>query len=169
MRYRENTSADVVMSSQKNTYRMFKNTEVMYKKRKELPDWKRMLIVSKKYNNKRGFYMFTTTTILFTTYKRVGFCTTRKDNKIVISTWMSNIELYLKELVWENYYFWCPVRTKMQCKYQNLLKEVNGNHKYLRCTYLRHNNFEVLHLAIKFYKIDLVCSETVKYKPNRNG
>ena len=55
MRYRENTSADVVMSSQKNTYRMFKNTEVMYEKRKELPDWKRMLIVSKNITIKEAF------------------------------------------------------------------------------------------------------------------
>ena len=52
--------------------------------------------------------------------------------------------------------------------YQNLLKEVNGNHKYLRCTDIWDNNFEVMLLAIKLYKIDPMCAETVKYKTTEN-
>ena len=44
--------------------------------------------------------------------------------------------------------------------YQKFLKEVNGDHKFLRCTDLRDNNFEVMHSAI--------AAETVKSKPTGN-
>ena len=52
----------------------------------------------------------------------------------------------------------------MQRIYHRLLKEVNGNHKYLRFPYLLDNNFEVLLSDITMDKVDLVCAETVKTK-----
>ena len=52
--------------------------------------------------------------------------------------------------------------------YQNILKEGDGAHNYLRCLDLRYNNFEVLRPEISLDKVDLVCEETVKNKPTRN-
>ena len=52
----------------------------------------------------------------------------------------------------------CPDRTKMHRVYQRLLREVNDNHKYLRCPDLRYNNLEVFHVAIVLDKADLVCA-----------
>ena len=52
--------------------------------------------------------------------------------------------------------------------YQNLLKEFNGDHKFLRCPDLRDNNFGVLHSAIELDKVGLECAQTVEYKPNGN-
>ena len=49
---------------------------------------------------------------------------------------MYTIGLYHEELVPYNLYFQWPDRTKMQHMYQKLLKEGNGDNKYLRCTYL---------------------------------
>ena len=49
--------------------------------------------------------------------------------------------------------------------YQKLLKEGNGDHKYLRCRYLQYKNFEVMSSAIALDKIDLDCAENVKAKP----
>ena len=57
----------------------------------------------------------------------------------------------------------------MQCLYQNLFKEGNGDHKYLMFTDIRDNNFEVLHSAIALDKVDLEFSETVKAKPTKNN
>ena len=56
----------------------------------------------------------------------------------------------------------------MKFLYQKILKEGNGDHKYLRCTDLWYNNFEVLRSEIALDKVNLECAETVKYKPTRN-
>ena len=81
---------------------------------------------------------------------------------------MSTLGLYPEELVQENLYFQWPSRTKIQCMYKRLLKEVNGDHKYLRCTYIQDNNFDLLRSEIALDKFDLECAETVKYKPTVN-
>ena len=52
--------------------------------------------------------------------------------------------------------------------YQNLLKEGNGHHKFLRCPDLRDNDFEVLHSEITLDKVDLEFAQTIKYKPTAN-
>ena len=53
--------------------------------------------------------------------------------------------------------------------YHNFLKEVNSDSKYLRFTYLRDNNFEVLLSATTLDKIDLDCAENVGAKPTVNN
>ena len=57
----------------------------------------------------------------------------------------------------------------MQHIYQNILKEGNGNHKYLRCTDLRDNNNEFMCSEIALDKVDLMREENVKTKPTRNS
>ena len=52
--------------------------------------------------------------------------------------------------------------------YQNLFKEGNGDHKFLKCAYLLDNNFDILPLTIALYKAELECTEIVKAKPTRN-
>ena len=69
---------------------------------------------------------------------------------------ISNLGIYHEELVTEKLCFQCPVRTKIQRMYHNVLTEVNGNNKYLMCPNLQYNNFEVLHSAIELDKADLV-------------
>ena len=56
----------------------------------------------------------------------------------------------------------------MQYIYHKLLKEFDGDYKYLRFPDLWDNIFEVLCSAIALYKLDLVCAETFKYKPTIN-
>ena len=56
----------------------------------------------------------------------------------------------------------------MQRMYQKILKECNGDQKYLRCPDLRDKNFEVLRSSMALDKVDLVYAETVQYKINRN-
>ena len=46
---------------------------------------------------------------------------------------ISTIGLYLEDTAPENFYFQYPDRNKVQCINQRLLKEVNGDHKCLRC------------------------------------
>ena len=41
--------------------------------------------------------------------------------------------------------------------YQRLFKEGNVDRKYLRCSDLQDNNFEVMHTAIVLNKIDIAC------------
>ena len=50
---------------------------------------------------------------------------------IFIRTLMYSIGIYLGDLVQENYYFKWPARTKTELIYKNILKEGNGDHKYL--------------------------------------
>ena len=45
----------------------------------------------------------------------------------------STLGIYPEELDPEIFYFQWPVRTKMQRLYQNILKEGNGDHNFLRC------------------------------------
>ena len=52
--------------------------------------------------------------------------------------------------------------------YQNILKEVNFDHTYLRCTDILDNNFEVMCQSITSYKVDSIYAETVKDKPTGN-
>ena len=47
---------------------------------------------------------------------------------------ISTLLIHPEEIVIENYYFQWPVRKIMQHIYQKILKEVNGNHKYLSCS-----------------------------------
>ena len=56
----------------------------------------------------------------------------------------------------------------MQCMHEKILKEVNGDHKYLMCKYLQYNSFEVIYSAIELDKVYLVCTEIVKSKPTGN-
>ena len=56
----------------------------------------------------------------------------------------------------------------MQRIYQRLLKQVNGYHKYISCTDLIYNNFEVLCSTIALYMVDLAFPETFKSKPIGN-
>ena len=53
----------------------------------------------------------------------------------------------------------------MQCLYQNILKEGNDYHEYLRCPNLLEKNFEFLRSEIVMEKVDLICAETVKATP----
>ena len=46
--------------------------------------------------------------------------------------------------------------------YQNILKEVNYDQKYLRCIDLQYNYFEVMFSAIASYVVDLVCAQMLK-------
>ena len=50
----------------------------------------------------------------------------------------------------------------MQRMYKNILKDGNGDHKYLRCPYPQYENFEVLCSVIALNEVDLVCAETVR-------
>ena len=80
-------------------------------------------------------------------------------------------ELPLLELILKNFkncFFHWPGRTKMHHIYQNILKEGNSGHKYLRCPYLWHINIEILLIAIAQYKIDIVCSDAVREKSTGN-
>ena len=52
--------------------------------------------------------------------------------------------------------------------YNDILKEFNGDHKFLRCTNLRNNSFEFMRSTIALDKLDLVCAETIKAKPDGN-
>ena len=56
----------------------------------------------------------------------------------------------------------------MICIYHGIFKEVNGDKKYLSCTYLLYNNFEFLRAATTLDKVYIVCSETVREKPTGN-
>ena len=56
----------------------------------------------------------------------------------------------------------------MQYIYKRLLKELSGYHKYLRCTDIWYNNFEVICSDISLDKVDLVFTETVKSKSTGN-
>ena len=78
---------------------------------------------------------------------------------------MSTLGIYPEELVRENFYFWWPGRTKMQRIYERIFKSFNGDHKYLRCPYLKYNNFDIMSSSIMLYKVDPVCAKTVKSKP----
>ena len=49
----------------------------------------------------------------------------------------------------------------MQCIYQRLLKEGNGDHKYLRYPDIWNNNFEVMLIAIKLDRIEIAWVEIV--------
>ena len=69
----------------------------------------------------------------------------------------STLGLYPKDLDSYIFYFKWTARTKIQRMHKKFLKEVNGDHNYLRYTYIRYNNFEVLHSAIALDKIDLGC------------
>ena len=76
---------------------------------------------------------------------------------IFIHAGLSTLELYPEDLDPENFYFQWPAGTKIQRLIQNLFKEGNGDHKYLRCPYLRDNNFEVLCSKIALDKVNLEC------------
>ena len=53
--------------------------------------------------------------------------------------------------------------------YQNICKEGNGDHKFLRCTNIWDNNFEVLRSEISLDKFNLEYAENVKAKPTGNN
>ena len=46
---------------------------------------------------------------------------------------MSTIGIYPEDINTENFFFQCTVRTTTHHIYHRLLKEENGNHKYLMC------------------------------------
>ena len=52
--------------------------------------------------------------------------------------------------------------------YHDVLKEGNGDHKFLRCPDLWDNNFDYLRSGIAYDKIELECAENIKAKPNGN-
>ena len=52
--------------------------------------------------------------------------------------------------------------------YQRLLKEVDGDHKYLRCTYVLYNNFKIQCATISLDKVELMFAETVKENLSEN-
>ena len=81
---------------------------------------------------------------------------------------MSTLGLYPEDLDPEIFYFQWPGRTKIKCIYKSLLKEGNGDHKYLRFPNILDKNFEVVHVAILLDKVDFLCAETVKEKPTVN-
>ena len=58
---------------------------------------------------------------------------------------LSTIGLYSEELAPENFSFQWPDRTQTQLTHQKILKEGNGDQKYLRCIDIQDNNFEVMH------------------------
>ena len=74
----------------------------------------------------------------------------------------------LKSFVQKHFTFSCLPKIKRQRIYQIIVKEGNDDHKYLWRPDLRYNNFEILRSAILLDNIDMVCAETVKYKPTGN-
>ena len=70
---------------------------------------------------------------------------------------MSNIGLYPEELN-------LSVKTKMKRIYQRFLKQLNGDKNYLRCSYLRDNNFEILCVVIALDKLYHAYADTVREK-----
>ena len=80
---------------------------------------------------------------------------------------LSTFLLYPEELFQFLNFQW-PFRKKMQCVYQKLLKEGNGDNKFLRCPYLQDNNLGVMCSSIQLDKVDLECAETVRAKPTGN-
>ena len=81
---------------------------------------------------------------------------------------ISTIGLHPVEHEPQNFYFQRPAITKMQRICQNILKEGNGDHKYLRCQNIWDNNFEVMRSEIALDKVDMACAETIKDKYNGN-
>ena len=71
---------------------------------------------------------------------------------------MTSFGIYLDDNNPEHLFFQWYIRTKMKCISQSLLKEVNGQHKYLRRPYLQDNEFEVLRKSISWDKIYVVCA-----------
>ena len=59
---------------------------------------------------------------------------------------LSTTGIYPEDLDPEKFYFQWPARTKMKCFYQEVFKEGDGDHKFLRCPDLKTKN---LSLCIK--------------------
>ena len=57
----------------------------------------------------------------------------------------------------------------MKHMHQRILKYGSGDQKYLRYPYLWDKNFDILCREIALDKENLVCAETVKYKPTVNN
>ena len=74
------------------------------------------------------------------------------------------LDFNLKRLIQKSFLFRWPGRTKMKHIYQRIFKEVNGDHKYLMCSYFQDKNFEVICAAIALDKIYLEYEDTVIYK-----
>ena len=53
-----------------------------------------------------------------------------------LHSWISTLGLYPEDIISEILCFQCPAKTEMQHLYQNILKEGNGDQKYLRWPYL---------------------------------
>ena len=81
---------------------------------------------------------------------------------------MYSLGPYPKELWPGDFYFHWHAKNKIQCICKRFWKGVNGDHKYLRCTYILYNNFDILCSSIALDKVDLVCIETDKAKPTEN-
>ena len=103
MRCHDDASTDVVMAiryifvSEVQKYRgnvreEDNNDQVMYKNKKKMISLKKgFSLFLKNLMIKEVFYAFTTNTVLFTTYKRLGLCTKQNKNKSVSSTMVSNL------------------------------------------------------------------------------
>ena len=81
---------------------------------------------------------------------------------------MSTLGLYPEDIFPEILYFKWPSKNKMQHMYKNILKEGNGDQKYIRWPDLWDNFFEVMSSTIALDKVKLMCAETVKDKPTIN-
>ena len=71
---------------------------------------------------------------------------------------MSTLRLEPEDIISEIYYFQLPSGTKMLCIYEELLKEGDVDHKYLRFPDLRYKGFDILRSYITLDKVDLVCA-----------
>ena len=75
---------------------------------------------------------------------------------------LSALWLYSGELVSEKFYFQWLARIKIQCLYQKLLKEGNGNQKYLRYTDVWDNNFFFLIEKSQWIRLPLSVDKLLK-------
>ena len=76
-----------------------------------------MLILSKQPNDKISLYTFTTITVSFNTYKRVGLCPTRNKNNDLISTLFrkktSGIHKRKRPHCWDNAIYIVGIETQI--------------------------------------------------------
>ena len=68
----------------------------------------------------------------------------------------------------DNFFLQCPVRTKIQHIWHSVLKEGNGDHKYLVCLDLWYNSFDFICTSISLDKLGLSCAEIFISKPTGN-
>ena len=81
---------------------------------------------------------------------------------------MAIIRIYPEEIDPEYLSFQWTIKTTMHCIYQRLLKEVNGDHKYLRCLCIKDKHFNIMCTDIALDRVNLAWEEKFREKPTGN-